>query len=282
VLDEVAEFGPKAVLSFGCLGLPDSEIVLNPGDKGLSNQLLKGLREPINTFFLSKFVRERKPVVLDIGGNIGYFPLVEAVSGAEFVKVYEPVPETFRFLVANTADLDNVTCHNLAIAESACELEMVVPEHRNMASLVPSFDYLDACGVDAHERVTVNCETLMSACMDLPDGVLVRCDIEGYEAHIFGDVPENVSGISLELHTAILGPERSMAFVDSLVSQGFTVELMSREMEGLTGLFRRFGFVVFRLYNKFVEKRIYVQPTRQEIERVVRLQRENPHIFAFR
>ena len=77
-----------------------SEIQLNPNDEGLSAQLLAyGFREPINCYLLSQFIKKEKLYVfIDVGSNIGYFPIVELESGAKKVIVIEPAPETFRFL----------------------------------------------------------------------------------------------------------------------------------------------------------------------------------------
>ena len=79
------------------------EILLNPNDEGLSAQLLAyGFREPINSYLLSQFIKkENFDVVIDVGSNIGYFPIVELESGAKKVIVIEPVPETFGFLHKN-------------------------------------------------------------------------------------------------------------------------------------------------------------------------------------
>ena len=80
-------------------------LFLNPMDEGLSAQLYSWrFREPLNTHFLSKFIVDEEQnidAVIDIGSNIGYFPLVEIVSGAPQVIAIEPVPETYLFLKKN-------------------------------------------------------------------------------------------------------------------------------------------------------------------------------------
>ena len=84
------------------IGLQDGSIYVNPKDQGLSNQLLKyGIREPINCYFLVKTIKSQKPSILDVGGNIGYFPIIETLSKAKVVTVYEPVTENFKFLTKN-------------------------------------------------------------------------------------------------------------------------------------------------------------------------------------
>ena len=64
----------------------DYTLYLNPNDERLSVDLYAWkFREQINTYMLSKFISEEKEnidTVLDIGSNIGYFPLMELASGA--------------------------------------------------------------------------------------------------------------------------------------------------------------------------------------------------------
>ena len=59
------------------------------------------------------FVPRRGDVVVDIGANIGVYSLYAAHKGAQVVA-YEPHPETFALLKANTTGR-NVECHQAAV-----------------------------------------------------------------------------------------------------------------------------------------------------------------------
>jgi FkbM family methyltransferase len=274
----------QALLQLKKLGLTDHKICLNPNDEGLSQQILKnGLREPMNSYYLAKFIKTEKPHVLDVGGNIGYFPLIELLSGAESVTVYEPVSETFGYLLKNVKDFKNVICRNSGLSDHAGEQTIYIPEQRNLASVAPDADYLEFSDVKIVSNETVTMATLPDVCENIESSnILVRMDVEGYEATILQNIPENVKHISFEFHTQILGQKASIDFIEHLESQGFKVFLMLREMEGLIGLFKRFGFSVFSAYSRLKEKRIYTNPTKQQICHVISLCRENPHIFASR
>jgi len=90
------------VLNISALNLVKHLIHVNSQYKGLSFVLNKlGFREPLNSLFLSRLIREHKTYVVDVGGNVGYFPLIGLLSGAEFVEVYEPVTETYDILSKN-------------------------------------------------------------------------------------------------------------------------------------------------------------------------------------
>jgi FkbM family methyltransferase len=266
------------------LGLEDFSICVNPEDQGLSNQLLtQGIREPINCYFLAKHIKSTQTSVLDIGGNIGYFPIIEVLSGAKEVTVYEPVTETFEFLTKNVASFKNVKYYNMGIGETSGKKTIYIPNRRNNASLEPRKQYMKQKDIRITKTQKVEIITLADACNRISDNsVLCRMDVEGYESKILANIPERVKGLSFEFHTEILGKNESINLIEKLENSGFEIALMTRELEGLSKLFRIFGFNLFRIYNQLKEKRIYKYPTKSEIIKVIKLMRENPHIFAFR
>jgi FkbM family methyltransferase len=266
------------------LGLENFSMCVNPEDQGLSNQLLtQGIREPINCYFLAKQIKSTKTSVLDIGGNIGYFPIIEVLSGAREVTVYEPVTETFEFLTKNVAAFKNVKCYNIGIGETNGTKTIYITNRRNNASLEPREEYMNQNSIRITETQKVEIITLTDACNRISDNnVLCRMDVEGYESKILADIPEKVKGLSFEFHTKILGKNESINLIEKLENNGFKIALMTRELEGLSNLFKKFGFTVFRIYNLLKEKRIYEYPTKSEIVKVIKLMRENPHIFALR
>ena len=274
----------KIKLDLKRLGLQNFEIYINSEDQGLSNQLLTyGVREPLNSYFLVKKIKSTKPSVLDIGGNIGYFPIIEALSGAKEVTVYEPVNETFEFLLRNTASLKNVNCHNMGIGETSEIKTIYITNRRNNASLEPSKTYMEQNDIKIIETEKVKILALKDACNKISSNdIFCRMDVEGYESKILKDIPEKVKGISFEFHTKILGKNRSIKLIEKLENDGFEIALMTRELEGIMKLFKVFGFTIFRIYNHLKEKRIYEDPTKSEIVKIITLMRENPHIFAYR
>jgi len=266
------------------IGLQDVSIYVNPKDQGLSNQLLKyGIREPINCYYLVKMIKTKKPCILDIGGNIGYFPMIEALSEAKAVTVYEPVTENFDVLTKNMASFKNVKCYNSGIGEKNGIQTIYITNRRNNACIEPCKEYMVQNDITITETEKVNLITLSEACKTIPDNdILCRMDVEGYESKILTDIPEKIKGLSFEFHTKILGKKQSIKLIEKIENDGFQITLMSRELEGIMGLFKIFGFNIFRIYNRLKEKRIYEYPKKAEIIKVIEIMRENPHIFAFR
>ena len=274
----------KAKLKLKRIGLPEQPIYLNPKDEGLSKQLLKyGIREPINSYFLVEIMKSRRPHVLDVGGNIGYFPIIEVLSNVKAVSVYEPVTESFEYLSKNLAPFNNVNCYNKGIGEKNKTTKIYVTNRRNNACVEPCHEYLKENNMTIKQTQEVQLITLEDACQSIDcNNVLCRMDVEGYEKKILNNVPEKIRVLSFEFHTKIIGETQSIELINRLEREGFQVTLMTRELEGLVNLFKIFGFTVFKIYNHLKEKRIYHHPRKTEIIKVIRLMRENPHIFAFR
>ena len=76
--------------------------------------------------------------VLDVGGNIGYFPKIELMAGARKIVTYEPVPPTYAILYANLYKESNCVTINAAIAEKAGEVIIYVPLDKEGASDIKS------------------------------------------------------------------------------------------------------------------------------------------------
>lgn len=274
----------KIKLKLKKIGLPEQSFNLNPKDEGLSNQLLKyGIREPINSYFLVKEMKSRKPHVLDVGGNIGYFPIIEALSNVESVNVYEPVTENFEYLLKNLAPFNNVKCYNKGIGEKNKTTKIYITNRKNNACVEPCYQYMEENRITIKQTEEIQLVTLADACQAIHGAnILCRMDVEGYEKKILTNIPEKIRGLSFEFHTKIIGRIQSIELINKLEREGFQITLMTRELEGMMRLFKIFGFTLFKIYNQFKEKRIYHYPTKTEIIKIIKLMRENPHIFAFR
>lgn len=274
----------KITMSLKKIGLQNQLIYLNKFDEGLSNQLSKfGIREPINSYFLVKEIKSRKPYVLDIGGNIGYFPIIELLSNAKAVSVYEPVKETFEYLEKNLAPFKNVKCYNMGIGERNEKRLIYITNSRNNSCIEPSKEYFEENDITIRQMKEVQLITLADACEKIDDdNILCRMDVEGYEQKILSNIPEKIKGLSFEFHTKIIGKKRSISLINKIENEGFQITLMTRELEGLVRLFKIFGFTIFKIYDRLKEKRIYYYPQKKEIIKIVKIMRENPHIYAFR
>jgi len=274
----------KAILNLSALNLGKYLIHVNSRDRGLSFVLNKvGFREPLNSFFLSRLIREHKPYVVDVGGNVGYFPLIELLNGAEFVEVYEPVKETYNILSNNLRQFTNVMLYNLAIDIKEGASTIQVFDHYNQASMLQDFRVQTKSGVKPTYEQVVHTKTLKQVAINKKN-VLLRMDIEGYEEKVLAHIPENINFLSFELHTLMLGAERAYSLIECLQDQGFRISLMLRELDtiyGLTLLICYLKYFPAFIYN-LIDRRIYKNPSNKLMLKVFQTSRECPHIYAVR
>jgi len=265
-------------------------LCLNPMDEGLSAQLYAWrFREPVNTHFLSGFISDEEQnidAVIDIGSNIGYFPLVEIISGAPQVVAIEPVPETYFFLKKNSERFEGIRLLNVAVSHKKEILKMHVPTKRNLARVLNAttrFEITDPSNKEIVDVQALPLENVLETENLMGMNVLIRMDIEGFEKNIVNKLPEEVYGLSFELHSSILGYYTATALIKKLRELGYKIQLMTRELGGLTPIIKFLGVrKALRLYESLVETRVFHEPSMEEVKNTIKKQRENPHIFAVR
>ncbi len=279
----------KKRLDLKAIGVSNNKsmIHLNPNDEGLSAQLLAyGFREPLNCYLLSQFIKKEDfDVILDVGSNIGYFPIVELESGAKKVIVIEPIPETFGFLHKNMERYPNVSELNVAVSVDNREETLFIPTQRNLATIIPDKKYLEGAKTSIVDEVTVQALTLQTIIDKVGINgcrVLLRMDIEGYEGVIGYNLPEEIKAISLEFHRPVMGYEDSMKLLNYWEESGFRAVMLSRELDGLAPFIKRLGLMsVLRAY-ELMTKRLFVNPDRSTIDNILRLNKESPHLYLLR
>jgi FkbM family methyltransferase len=268
--------------------LNEQTLYLNPKDEGLSAQLYAWrLREPINTHFLCDFIaheEQNMDVVIDIGGNIGYFPLVEIVSGAPQVIAIEPVPETYTFLKKNMEHFENIKTLNVAVSDKKETVKMYIPSQRNLATIFGDTDYLKMAKATINETVDVQALPLEDILKNEKlngKRALIRMDIEGFEKNVTKKLPEEIYALSFELHTPILGYDSTIALIKNLRKTGYKIRLIIRELDGLGPIIKLLGVKkALRFYESLIETRVFHEPSMNLIKEIIKKQKENPHILA--
>lgn len=219
-------------INFKALNLHRSaKLLLNPSDLGFSREFSAyGFREPLNTFAFFCEVAKKKPVVLDVGGNLGYFALVELQAGAKKVVVVEPVPSTFKLLAQTLENYPEAEVLNLAISDSNESLKLYVATKHNVTS---SFKQL-LVGTGHELAYEINAETsTLQGMAETYQINMVRMDVEGHEYRILSKpVPEEIDSLCIELH--VLPPfnkPKALELLSYLGSQNFQIHVAINEMD---------------------------------------------------
>jgi FkbM family methyltransferase len=150
--------------------------------------------------------------VLDIGANVGHYTLAlsRLVGETGRVIAFEPVPETFAALAANSRRFPhrNVTLMNAAVGAESCFLGLEVPQGRDGT-------YLAHLDPDA----SLKCLVLSVDCMHIPGPVgFIKMDAEGHE-------PQVLQGMA-----KLIGRDRPVVMLERnttaeawLEQQGYTI-----------------------------------------------------------
>lgn len=219
-------------IDLSSLGLECSgELILNPHDGGFSKEFfLYGFREPLNTMILYKTVERKKPIVLDIGSNIGYFPIIELEAGAKHVIAVEPLQSTYMYLTENLSGYKNVTTLNMAVSDKEENLKLYIPNAHNNTST--SLSIIVKAGLKVVKEITVKAVPVSKIAEQYPIEML-RMDVEGHEYKILSNkIPDTVKTISVELH--IIPPYRrtdAAKLLNHLDEQGFQATYVINDMK---------------------------------------------------
>lgn len=205
--------------------LPNGKIVFSI-NRNETEYLYKEIFKDEAYIFPGAAELREKPVVFDVGANIGIFALfaAERWPGARIAS-FEPVPDVFRVLEQNTTGLPGVTAHNLALgaaretreityyprytmmsgfdANPATDQATVAQYVRNVTNQIPEEEVREAILEDMDEMlaprfeqriVPVRMERMTDVVADL--GVdridLLKIDVEGSELQVLRGMDEAV------------------------------------------------------------------------------------------
>ena len=248
-------------INFSALNLhfdSESRLLLNPVDEGFSKEFyLYGFREPLNTFAIFNKIKQKKPFVLDIGSNLGYFPLVELQAGAKHVIAVEPVPLTFSFLSKTLEKYENATSFNVAMSDKEEMLRLYVAKKFNVTSSQP--ELLKDGGHEIFKEITIHALPLSNLAEKFPID-LIRLDLEGHEYFMLGgDIPDRINTICMELHVIPpFGRDHVRKLFKNFKRHGFRLSLVIDEMpRGFYPLVSNLGLEeTYKLINSFKRKNL--------------------------
>lgn len=127
--------------------------------------------------------------ILDVGANVGDFAFtVRPIFPLAHIFSFEPLPDSYDAMLRNLAGARRFTALNLALGDQSGELTF------QRSAFAPSSSFLTMAPAhreafpetSASQPVTVRVEPLDEVIrqLDAPDPLLVKIDVQGYEAHV--------------------------------------------------------------------------------------------------
>jgi FkbM family methyltransferase len=220
-----------------------------------------------NVYDLKKEDVEGK-IVLDIGGNLGFFTILCHDYGAKNIVTVEAHPLIYQWLIGNTKALPNVKTFNVAITDKCGETVEI--NNKGAASSI----YLKEAPGEKVNTLTI--EALMHDPISFidpeADDIVLKLDCEGCEYDILLNMPDavwsRIGKILLEIH-ADMHPiyKGRRILLDKLEEKGFVIEndrqlLVVRDNE----LVPAPGFTIIRAIRKPKGKISIVIPTYNHLD----------------
>lgn len=198
-----------------------------PGDLGISSELIMfKTHEPLTTKLLSKELKKGM-TCLDVGGNIGYYTLLESniVGNDGKVIAIEPSPPNFKHLKKNLSiqDAKNVDAYNFAAGDVDGEVNFLVYQESNGSFTIPDGETTELPG----ELIKVpakRMDTFLNE-LNIEHVDFVRMDVEGYEHHIIEGMKNLIKNskpmFQIEVHVTLLGKEGTKNFLKEFQDYGY-------------------------------------------------------------
>jgi len=185
------------------------------------------VHEPLATKLLMETLKPGMNAV-DIGGNIGYYAMLEArlVGPAGKVIAIEPMPENSEQLCNNITNngYQNIRVHKVAIGDRDGTALMYITQKSNWHSLYPP--------ASSKGEMKVPVSTLDSLLMpyELASVDLVRMDLEGYEVVVIEGMKRTLEKygprLLVELHPLLVGTPAMEKYLRTLENMGYEIEWM--------------------------------------------------------
>jgi FkbM family methyltransferase len=166
-----------------------------------------------------------RPLVLDLGGNIGLFSLLAtSIHPTAQVFAFEPGPPNVRLFqmnrLANPSFMDRIQLREEAVGGITRPAEWCFDEFNPAGS-----GFFGAAGAKFNVQIRAFAEVVAS----LPAPVaLAKIDIEGAEFELLAQTPpevwKQVNAISLELHGDPAGKVSQAEYLDRMTGYGYRIE----------------------------------------------------------
>jgi FkbM family methyltransferase len=134
-------------------------------------------------------------IVIDVGANVGQFAVASAkLFPGVLVHSFEPHPDCVLQLRRNVQSLGNVAVYPVAIGEKEGEIDFHLNAHSHSSSVLALGENHQKAFPEAREvstiRVRMTTLDQILANVALSGPVLLKLDVQGYEAQVLRGCPE--------------------------------------------------------------------------------------------
>jgi len=211
-----------------------------PNDPGISTELsIFKSHEPLNTKILSKMLKKGM-TCLDIGGNIGYYVLLERqLIGSEGkIIAIEPLQRNFDYLKKNIElqNVTNISTYRFACGDKNGKVPFIIDRESNGSWIIPDGmkNPDPSRGTITEVPLRILDEFVEELGLERVD--FVRMDVEGYEIHILKGLKKTLEKfkpiISFELHKNFLGVKGTHEIFKLLKGLNYKVEsFVTRDLD---------------------------------------------------
>jgi FkbM family methyltransferase len=172
-------------------------MLLNPRDNGISRTLAANGKREMQLRAIMDEILKPGMCVFDLGANIGYYAIYEAIKIGKSGKVYciEPSPDNITLLKRNVAlnkMEDRVEVFHYGAADKTGEAEFFLSEYSNLHTFMPN---QFRCGGKSQrllegKTIKVPLTTVSEFIKGKRKIDLIRMDVEGFEVEVINGMQE--------------------------------------------------------------------------------------------
>ena len=168
-------------------------------------------------YFVKQLIRP-DDVIVDMGGNLGYFTKIFAhLAPKGRVVAIEPVVPFFKTLQWATRGLKNVTLHNYALGTEEKSIQMSVPKNEGYLRTGLANVADDKKSAQDNYLFDVKMKRASSLLASLPVINYIKCDIEGFEEYVLPEIKSLLVKHKPILQVETWGPHKKV--IDELMQE---------------------------------------------------------------
>ena len=181
--------------------------------------------------------REIRPgmIILDLGGNIGFYSILfsKLVGTQGKVHVFEPDTLNFKYLKKNTQKFENIKLYNMAVGLNSGPIKLYKSKDLNV-------DHRTYDSDEERDYIEVPCVSIDEFFNDKTYFDFVKIDIQGYDCHAFEGMQRTIQN------------SKNIRIVSELWPYG--LNKAGRSVDKYLDLLTKMGFVYHIFDNKNINE----------------------------